>query len=253
MKKFLFITLLFSMIFSMVAVPVLAGENENLSGYAFATGSNYESENRVPMYAIDGVIDAESRWKPTTSVKLNEETNLYQNARLRTAWLALEFEFEVTVSSAKIYWHTECAAVGYYTLQYSSDGEEWTEIPDADYGTRTGNGSWGNPYLDEITFPAVTARFFRVESVAGETEDGLGSIYEFELYGDSAPYDFLKGEQEASGKAEQDESLSDEKPGNGNNSIIMIIVIAVGVLCVAGIVIFTLVQLKKPGKGGEQA
>ncbi len=251
MKKVLFVTLLLSIVFSIIAVPVQAGENENLSGYAFATGNNYESENRVPMYAIDGVIDAESRWKPTTSVQLNAETNLYQNSRLRSAWLALEFEFEVTVSSAKIYWHKECAAEGYYTLQYSSDGEEWTDIPDADYGTRSGDGSWGTPYLDEITFPAVTARYFRVESVAGETADGLGSIYEFELYGNSAPYDFLKSDKEDAG--DQEDTPSDEKPADGNNSIIIIVVIAVGVVCVTGIVIFTLVQLKKPGKGGKQA
>lgn len=245
---------LFTMLCIVVAVPVQAGENVNLSGYAFATGSNYENENRVPMYAIDGVIDAESRWKPTTSVKWNEDTQTYQHSRQRAAWLALEFEFEVTVSYAKIYWHTECAAMGYYTLQYSADGEDWTDIPDANYGTRTGSGDWENPYLDEITFPAVTARFFRVQSIAGETEMGLGSIYEFELYGDSTPYDFLKGEPEPTdeGTTQEDTSSSKEK-NTDHDSIVIIAVIAIGVVCVSAIVVFTLVQLKKPEKGGEQA
>lgn len=242
MKKFLFVTLLLTIVFSVVVVPVYAEEQENLSGYAFATCSNYKDENRVAMYAIDGVIAAESRWEPTTSVKWNEETNLYQNSRLRTAWLALEFEFEVTVSSAKIFWHEQRAALGYYTLQYSSDGENWTEIPDVDYGTRTGDGSAETPYLDAITFPAVTARYFRMESSAGETEEGLGSIYEFELYGDSAPYDFLKPAP----------TSSVEQPKN-NDGIIIAVVIAIGVLCVGGIGIFTAVQLKKQSKGGEQA
>ena len=233
---------------NIVAIPVQAEEVVNLSGYAFATGNNYESENRVPMYAIDGVIDGDSRWRPTTTVEWNEETQTYQHSRQRGAWLALEFEFDVTITSAKIYWHTECAAPGYFSLQYSTDGKDWEDIPDATYGTRTGNGNWETPYLDEITFPAITAKFFRVYSTAGETEAGLGSIYEFELYGDDTPYAFLKGEQQAPDNVEDD---VDDKPAKGNQGILIVVVIAVGVLCVAGIVIFTLVQLKKPGKGGE--
>lgn len=241
MKKFLLVALLLLVMCSVMTVSVYA-EAENLSGYAFATCSNYRDENRVAMYAIDGVIAAESRWEPTTTVKLNGDTNLYQHSRNKTDWLALEFEFEVTVSSAKIYWHEERAALGHYTLQYSSDGENWTDIPDADYGTRTGDGSVETPYLDEITFPPVTASYFRMESSAGETKDGLGSIYEFELYGDSAPYDFLKPTQTPSAE-----------PPKRNDGVIIAVVIAVGVLCVGGIGIFTAVQLKKQSKGGEKS
>ena len=252
MRKTLIIFLLLTMVFGIATIQVQAEESVNLSGYAFATGNNYESENKVPMYAVDGVIDAESRWRPTTTVEWNEETQLYQHSRQRGAWLALEFEFDVTITSAKIYWHTECAAPGYFSLQYSPDGKDWEDVPDATYGTRTGNGNWETPYLDEITFPAITAKFFRVYSTAGETEAGLGSIYEFELYGDDAPYAFLKGNQEDNNENSAVQNPSELPKDNGNGTLI-VIVIAVGVLCLVAIAIFTLIQLKKPGKGGKDA
>ena len=54
-QKFIAMLLLCFLLCNLAMVPVYAEEGVNLSGYAFATGNNYESENRIPMYAIDGV------------------------------------------------------------------------------------------------------------------------------------------------------------------------------------------------------
>lgn len=247
MKKFF---ALFTVLFTALCFqfcPVSADNTANLSGYGTATSNNYQNEDRVAMYAIDGIIADGSRWASSTKVTYDETLRLYTSKSQRTAWLAIEFEIDTEISSAKIYWHTECAALGHYKLQYSENGEEWTDISDASYSERSGDGSPESPYLDEITFDPVSSKHFRVEISAGETESNLGSIYEFELYGDISQYDYLNPIKKNLENNDHDTSRLNK---DNSETYIIIAVIAVGAVAVTAIAVFTIIKAKNISKGG---
>lgn len=218
---------------------IMAAETENLSGYGIATSDSYDGENSLAVTAIDGDVLDGSRWIPFVNVKLDEETGLYANRSGKTSWLQIEFEIQTEISHAQVYWATERAAMGHYALQYSNDGENWTEVSNAKYDRIDGVGSALKPYIDTINFDSVKAKFFRVECSAGETEDGLGSIFEFELYGDPNQYDYIGN------NAESEEPAIQEEPQSNKSLIIAIVVAAVIVVAI----IFVFVLKNKNGGG----
>ncbi|MGM9680377.1 MAG: discoidin domain-containing protein [Eubacteriales bacterium] len=163
----------------------------NLSGYSFATSDSYKDQGTIAVTAVDGDILSGSRWVSTVSVKKDEASGLYVNSLKKTAWLRLEFEIPTKIDCARIYWATECAAVGGYKLYYSDDGEQWTPITFTAFNRSEGNGSESKPYVDTILFDSICARYVKLEISVGMTSAGLGSVYEFELYGDPAQYAYL--------------------------------------------------------------
>jgi hypothetical protein len=232
---FSFIVALLSM-----AIVITAADTSNLSGYGFATSDTYEDQGTIALAAVDGVVHDESRWISSVSVKLDEEKELYCNTKGKTSWLQIEFEKSTEIVSANIYWAKEKAAEGYYKLQYSDDGENWTEVNDCSLKRNEGDGSALNPCIDYITFDAVKAIYYRVEISAGETKDGLGSIYEFELNGDPTQYDFIRKNINSNEPSVQS---SGQSKSTGNTT--MIIAISVGAVLVVMIILMTLKTAKK--------
>lgn len=217
-------------------IVVRAGNVANLSGYGVATSDTYQDQGTIALAAVDGDILDASRWVSSVNVSLDEETGLYRNRSGRTSWLQIEFEIETEISSAKIFWAREKAAEGHYKLLYSNDGDNWTETANFSINRNDGDGSVINPCIDTIKFDAVKAVYYRVEISAGETPDGLGSIYEFELYGDKSQYDFLKKENNLKETITETESIWGTKT---------IITIVIGVCAVAVIILLTNIVSKK--------
>ena len=171
----------------------------NLSGYGFATSDSYEGAGTIAVTAVDGDIFDASRWIPSVPVVLDPATGRYRNAAGKYAWLKIEFEIPTAISGARIYWAAERAYEDGYGLYYSNDDESWTEIAYSAFERGDGNGSAQSSCVDTILFEEITARYFCIRLTEGMTADGLGSIYEFELYGDPAQYAFLdRGEPGAS-------------------------------------------------------
>lgn len=186
---FLLLVFLFSLFIT--STTILAADVENLAGYGFAKGDSYDGENSIPLAAVDGVVDR-FRWRPVRTVRLDSEKGVYVSSSSRISWLQVEFEIPTEIVYSKIYWSQERAAKDYYKLLHSDDGENWTEVSNFSVERQDGSGSVERPIIDTITFDTVKAKYFRVEISAGETKDGLGAIYEFELYGDPSQYDYLK-------------------------------------------------------------
>ena len=168
----------------------LAG-TANLSGYAFATSDSYKDQGTIAVTAVDGDVLNASRWVSKVSVKKDAASGLYVNSLKKAAWLQLEFEIPTQIRCARIYWAAECAAVGGYKLYSSDDGKQWTQIPFTAFNRSDGNGSESKPYIDTILFDSICARYVKLEISVGKTAAGLGSVYEFELYGDPAQYAYL--------------------------------------------------------------
>jgi len=226
---------------------VFAGETANLAGYGFAKADSYENENSIPLAAVDGVVDR-YRWRPMKSVRLDKEKGVYTSTSGRNSWFQVEFEIPTEIVSAKIYWSRERAALDYYVFQYSDDGENWTPIDNVSKQRSNGNGSPEKPYIDEIAFPnPIKAKYFRIELLAGETQDGLGAFYELELHGDPAQYDYLKKTRNDNNTGEEDENKN-ESPKAGGLSTVEYIAIGIGVAVVI-VTVLVVMQLSRKGDG----
>lgn len=185
----------------------LAG-TANLSGYSFATSDSYEDQGTIAVTAVDGDVLSGSRWVPTVSVKKDGASGLYVNSLKKSAWLKLEFEIPTQIDCARIYWAAERAAVGGYKLYYSDNNQQWTEISFTAFNRSDGNGSESKPYVDTILFDRICARYVKLEISVGMTSAGLGSVYEFELYGDPAQYAYLSRLNPVSASAQRDDTDS---------------------------------------------
>ncbi|NMD85940.1 discoidin domain-containing protein [Victivallis vadensis] len=155
-KTILMMMLLFAAVLSPAAVPA------NLALGAKATASAEDDKEPGAMRAekaVDG--DWNSRWSSGTKSK--------------TAWLLLDLGVPKEIGEVRIQW--EYAAAKEYSILFSEDGREFTEVAVKKNGRPE----------EIISFPLASrkARFVKLECRKRLTSYGY-SIYELELYGKSA-------------------------------------------------------------------
>ncbi|MCM3630177.1 discoidin domain-containing protein [Paenibacillus glycanilyticus] len=122
--------------------------------------------------------------KPTsTSDKPNNPGSFAVDGKLDTRWesafsdpqyIAVNLKSEYKISRVVLNW--ENAAGKNYSVQVSSDGQTWDTV----YETTRGHEG-----IDDITFPAVNARYVKVVGTERTTNYGY-SLWELEVYGTSA-------------------------------------------------------------------
>ena len=149
-----------SVISSGAAVTVTnpAPGTTNLALYKAATSSGDENVSLSALYAVDGVPT--TRWSSTFS---------------DTAWFQVDLGSSVLVNKIVLYW--EAAYGKAYVLQASNDAQTWTPL----FSQSSGNGG-----VETVTFPAVSARFLRMQGVTRATGYGY-SLFEFQAFGADVP------------------------------------------------------------------
>ncbi len=90
-------------------------------------------------------------------------------------WLSVDLGSEVAVAGVSLSW--EAASGRAYAIEVSPDGASWKEV----WQTKNGKGG-----ADEIRFAPVQARYVRFRGDNRATPFGF-SIWEFEVYGPTAP------------------------------------------------------------------
>ncbi|GAA6395590.1 discoidin domain-containing protein [Solibaculum mannosilyticum] len=143
-------------------------EAENLALNKAASASSVEDEynggQNVVKNAVDG--DSSTRW----SSKYADDQ-----------WFQVDFGEPTTFSSTRIQWESSYASN--YTLQYSNDGETWTDILTED------NCKGG---VDQQYFDQVTARYLRIQCGDRASKYGV-SFWEFEVYDMEEPTEEPEG------------------------------------------------------------
>ncbi|MDR6554843.1 discoidin domain-containing protein [Paenibacillus qinlingensis] len=118
--------------------------------------------------------------KPTLTEKANKDGAFAVDGKLDTRWesdfsdpqfLTVNLKSAYKISRVRLNW--ENAAGKNYTVQVSKDGVEWTTV----YTTTRGHEG-----IDDITFPAVDARYVKVNGTKRTTQYGY-SLWEIEVFG----------------------------------------------------------------------
>ncbi|NUP52614.1 MAG: family 20 glycosylhydrolase [Catenulispora sp.] len=135
--------------------PVITGD---LAQGKPTTASSVETSSFPAVNATDG--DTTTRW----SSQYTDPT-----------WLQVDLGSAQTVNRVVLAWET--AYGKNYQIQTSNDGSTWTTVY-----TRT-NGTGGT---ETLTFPNASGRYIRMYGTARGTTYGY-SLYEFEVFHDSAP------------------------------------------------------------------
>ncbi len=91
---------------------------------------------------------------------------------------AISFANEKTANSIALYWEIGTRSSS-YTVEYSTDGVTWQEVPNAVYSYGA-NG--GNMAQDIITFDAVSAKYYRCNISGGSNSKYYPKLYEFEIH-----------------------------------------------------------------------
>ena len=131
-----------------------------------------EKDGNAGSRAVDGRLD--SRW---------------ESAWEDNQWLEVELDALYMVDRMKINW--EGAYAKEYTVEFSADGINWTEV----YRQPSGKGG-----TEEISFAATAAKYVRLNCMSRALSAYGFSIYELEIYGREK----LTDEEEDLGVAEVD-------------------------------------------------
>jgi hypothetical protein len=118
------------------------------------TSSSNETAAYPPANAVDG--NSGTRWS---------------SAFADPQWIAVDLGASHSVNRAVLTW--EVAYGRAYSIQTSTDGSSWKTV----YSTTTGDGG-----VDDVSFPATTARYVRMSGTARGTIYGY-SLWEFAVYG----------------------------------------------------------------------
>ncbi|REE77755.1 endoglucanase Acf2 [Paenibacillus taihuensis] len=163
-----------------------------LSSSLFPVESSYEvtvQSNGYPDISVQQVVITNSTVnralnKPTfTSEKPNNPGSYAVDGKPDTRWesafsdpqfIGVNLKSEYRLSHIRLNW--ENAAGKSYKVLVSTDGQSWTPI----YSTTRGHEG-----IDDITFPAVNARYVKVEGTERTTNYGY-SIWELEVFGSPA-------------------------------------------------------------------
>ncbi len=157
---------------------------DNLAFYAtpIDSGYAYYNGNTTAMSINDNIIF--SGWQYSGAGGVRNGTTL------NNCWVGLDFGKTTAFSSAEIMWEagTRCGADG-FTLQYSNDGETWTDIPDAvteivDSGRVPAKPDTLKNQVTEmkITFPEIAAQYVRINMTKGTNASYCPKIYELYIF-----------------------------------------------------------------------
>ncbi|RZA00031.1 MAG: hypothetical protein EOP47_15185, partial [Sphingobacteriaceae bacterium] len=126
--------------------------SNNLALNKPTTASGQETNNPKER-AVDGVRS--TRWASGSSAN--------------DTWIYVDLGAPTSISAVNLVWESYAKS---YKIQVSNNATTWTDV----YSTTTGNGG-----DDEITFPATTARYVKMQGVEKAGFFGL-SLYEFGVY-----------------------------------------------------------------------
>ncbi len=90
----------------------------------------------------------------------------------------LNFSAETTVNSVSLFWEIGTRSFD-YTIEYSSDGKSWTEMPNATY---TYGAAGGKLAQDIITFDGVSTKYIRCNITGCSNNKYFPKLYEMEVY-----------------------------------------------------------------------
>ncbi len=139
--------------------------NLAMLGTAYADSEHEAYTNNKTFKVNDG--DINSRWQSNSIGEADAP-----------AWIAIDFFTPLTFDKVSLIWEAARAPLNEYRIEYSDDGENWTEVTNEAERTREeGN----NQYTDICTFDAVTARHIRIFC---DSHEGYAypSIWEFQVY-----------------------------------------------------------------------
>lgn len=119
--------------------------------------------------------------------------NNLNDGSLSTAWqydgtpgypmhAGVRFDSSKTSNTIAIYWEDGTRATSArtgYTVEYSNDGNTWTEVPNPTY--RYGTAEDGIAQ-DVVTFTSVSAKYYRANIMDGSSDKFSPKIFEFEIY-----------------------------------------------------------------------
>ena len=162
----------------------------NISFFATASSDSYKHENYMPFMSTDGEAD-EHGWESELTGSWNAGEGLFRNEEGRSTWLQLAFPNPTEANGATIYWDAKVSDKNVYCLEYSKDGEFWTEVPSVSCSREKAEVRGKAALVDQISFKPVKANLFRVRIEAGNDSTGFGRIREFELMGDLRQFDTI--------------------------------------------------------------
>ncbi len=126
---------------------------KNLAEGKNATASSSEVSWLTPNLAVDG--NNNTRW-----------ASLYSDNQ----WISVDLGQVYSIDKVKLYW--EAAYGKQYKIQVSKDGSQWTDV----YTELNSNGG-----TDEIQFPAVDARYVKMQGIKRSSSWGY-SLYEISVF-----------------------------------------------------------------------
>jgi hyaluronoglucosaminidase len=126
---------------------------KNLAEGKNATASSSEVSWLTPNLAVDG--NNNTRW-----------ASLYSDNQ----WISVDLGQVYSIDKVKLYW--EAAYGKQYKIQVSKDGSQWTDV----YTELNSNGG-----TDEIQFPAVDARYVKMQGIKRSSSWGY-SLYEITVF-----------------------------------------------------------------------
>ncbi|WNQ12906.1 discoidin domain-containing protein [Paenibacillus aurantius] len=128
-------------------------------------------------YALNKTAAASSvfpSWtNPSNVLDGNELTRWSSNEGTDPQWISVDLGQSRTINRVRLNW--EAAYGKSYKIQVSTDAVNWTDV----YSTSAGNGG-----IDDIGFPATTARYVRMYGTQRGTPFGY-SLYELGVYYDN--------------------------------------------------------------------
>ncbi|MCF6404940.1 discoidin domain-containing protein [Chitinophaga filiformis] len=136
---------------------VQQSQSNNIAINKTVWASSVETPDFPAAYAVDG----------------NATTTRWSSGYTDNEWLAVDLGAAQNVSRVVVKWETAFATS--YTIETSNDTVNWT----VQRTVTTGVGG-----TEDLTFPAVNARYVRVHGLKRSTPYGF-SIWEFEVYADA--------------------------------------------------------------------
>ncbi len=101
-------------------------------------------------------------------------------------WYALDFGEAKSFDKIRMYWETARATEDGFVIQYSDDGEAWTDATIVDKNRTQVKIGNNDEYFDDVVIEPVTARHVRVYVTVAEKVSNV-SLYEFEVYSGEVP------------------------------------------------------------------
>lgn len=142
----------------------------NLNWLTFA-----QSTGTTPITGIASASSVEEAgFEAAKAVDGNSTTTRWSSAYTNNEWITIDLGTAQNVSRVVLKWEVAYATA--YRIETSLDNEHW----DIQQTVAAGDGA-----TDDLSFPAVSARYVRMQGVTRATEYGY-SIWEFEVYTSTA-------------------------------------------------------------------